>query len=98
MQLKDAPAGPEGESRESGDFDTYSPRKCHCSFAAMGMLSPNYGHYPSIKMQKQREKREKPCRCSGGGGGHDADREDASFAPVEMCELSELSELSLGSG
>ena len=95
MQLKDAPAGPEGESRESGDFDTYSPRKCHCSFAAMGMLSPNYGHYPSIKMQKQREK---PCRCSGGGGGHDADREDAPFAPVEMCELSELSELSLGSG
>jgi hypothetical protein len=42
MQLKDAPAGPDGGSRKSGDMIPIRHRKCHCLFAAMGMLSPNY--------------------------------------------------------
>jgi hypothetical protein len=42
MQLKDAPAGPDGGLGNPVTLIPIQHRKCHCLFAAMGMLSRNY--------------------------------------------------------
>jgi len=45
MQLKDANAGPDGGLGNRVTLIPIQHRKCHCLFAAMGILSPNYIRY-----------------------------------------------------